>query len=316
MVTAKTLIKDGSSRKSPKIVFESVNKKLCESNEAEMFVTAFMGIYNIPSRKFAYVNAGHNPPLVQKHGKGYEFLETEPCFVLAWMENAQYIEKEIDLEPGDVLYLYTDGVTEAMNRDKELFSEERLSAALNANRDSSPEQLISAVKREVDNFAGNTEQADDITMLALKVNRAPGLSEEAPEHGTKKLEVEARLENLNTVLDFVNTELEQGGCPSNTHGEIDTAVEEIFMNIANYAYSPDRGNAVMLISVTDKTVIRFEDTGRPYNPLEQADPDLNIPITQRQPGGLGIFLVKKLMDNVEYRRIEDKNVLVITKAIN
>ena len=88
------------------------------------------------------------------------------------------------------------------------------------------------------------------------------------------------------------------------------------MNIANYAYVPDTGNAVILISVTDEMVIRFEDSGRPYNPLEQAVPDLNVALVEREPGGLGVFLVKKLMDNVEYARAENKNVLVITKAIN
>jgi sigma-B regulation protein RsbU (phosphoserine phosphatase) len=336
MVIAKIMIKDCSSCKSPKSIFESVNKKLCESNEADMFVTAFMGIYNISSGKFAYVNAGHNPPLVKKHNGVYDFLETEPCFVLAWMENAKYIEKEINLEPGDVLYLYTDGVTEAMNTNRELFSEQRLLAALNANRDSPPEELLSAIKLEVDNFADGTEQADDITMLALKVNGTAGYSEEMPENAVKKLEIKASLENLNTVLGFVNTELEQRGCPPHIKGEIDVAVEEIFMNIANYAYVqeysagqvltsvvpekrgslPDTGNTVILISVTSKVIIRFEDTGRPFNPLEQAAPDFNIPPVERKPGGLGVFLVKELMDNIEYSRIENKNILVMTKTIS
>jgi sigma-B regulation protein RsbU (phosphoserine phosphatase) len=336
MVIAKTLIKDNSSCKCPGSIFESVNKKLCESNEADMFVTAFMGIYNIPNRKFAYVNAGHNPPLLKKHGSGYEFLETEPCFVLAWMKNAQYTEKEINLEPGDVLYLYTDGVTEAMNADRELFSEQRLLAALNANRDSPPEELLSAIKLEVDNFANGAEQADDITMLALKVNVLTGYSGEAQKNELKKLEIKASPENLNTVLDFINMELEQHGCPDHIRGEIDIAVEEIFMNIASYAYvpersteqvltsvvsekrgsTPDTGNAVILISVTGIVVIRFEDTGRPYNPLEQAAPDLNIPLVKREQGGLGVFLVKKLMDNIEYSRNDNKNVLVMTKKIS
>jgi sigma-B regulation protein RsbU (phosphoserine phosphatase) len=316
MVIAKTLIKDYSPSKSPKNVFESVNKKMCEGNEADMFVTAFMGIYNIPGSKFTYVNAGHNPPLIKKHGSGYEFLETEPCFVLAWMKNAQYIEKEIVLNPGDVLYLYTDGVTEAMNKDRELFSERRLLEALNANRDSQPQALLSAIKREVDNFADGTEQADDITMLALKVNSITGHCEEVPENAVKKLEIKASLENLNTVLDFVNKELQQRGCPSGIRGEIDIAVEEIFVNIANYAYVPDTGTIIILISVVNKMVIRFEDMGRPYNPLEQAIPDLNIPPMERESGGLGVFLVKKLMDSVEYSHVENKNILVITKAIN
>jgi sigma-B regulation protein RsbU (phosphoserine phosphatase) len=170
MVITKILIKNSSFSGSPKDVLESVNKKLCENNEAgDMFVTVFMGFYNIPSGRFVYVNAGHNPPLARKHGGGYEYLETEPGYVLGWMEDAQFNEKEIKLEPGDVLYLYTDGVTEAMNGKRELFGDQRLVAALNANRDCGPEALLTAVKREVDNFAEGTEQADDITMLALLI---------------------------------------------------------------------------------------------------------------------------------------------------
>jgi sigma-B regulation protein RsbU (phosphoserine phosphatase) len=179
MVITKTLIKNSSFSGSPKNVLESVNIKLCESNEADMFVTVFMGFYNIPSGRFVYVNAGHNPPLIKKYGDSYDFLETEPGYVLGWMENAQYKEKEITIGDGDVLYLYTDGVTEAMNGRKELFGEQRLVAALNANKDCPPKELLAAIKREVDNFAEGTEQADDITMLALKVNGAEGAEKKA-----------------------------------------------------------------------------------------------------------------------------------------
>ncbi|MDR2702465.1 MAG: SpoIIE family protein phosphatase [Spirochaetaceae bacterium] len=332
MVITKTLIKNCSFCKRPQDILESVNNKLCENNEANMFVTAFMGFYNIPSGRFVYVNAGHNPPLVKKHRTGYEFLKTEPGIVLAWMQNAKYKEKEITFEPGDVLYLYTDGVTEAMNGKRELFGEQRLLAALNANKDSPPNELLSVVKREVDTFADGTEQADDITMLALKVNGAGDESKEVANSAVKvkSMEIKASLENLNTVLDFVNNELKQHGCPSGIQGEIDIAVEEIFVNIANYAYVPEysaeqvltsegstpaAGNIAILISVTDKMVIRFEDTGRPYNPIEQAAPDLTIPPAKREPGGLGVFLVKKLMDNIEYSRTENKNVLVMEKAM-
>jgi len=305
MVITRTMIKDSTPGKNPKNIFESVNKKLCEGNKADMFVTAFMGVYNISSGKFTYVNAGHNPPLIKKHGGDFTFLETDPCFVLAWMKTSEYKETEIKLEPGDVLYLYTDGVTEAMNCKKELFGEQRLLAALNANKDSDSYGLLAAVKKEVDNFADGTEQADDITMLALKINNTAST--------VKKLEIDAIIENLNIALDFINAELEQHGCSGGLQSKIDIAVEEIFVNISDYAYSPNIGKAFIYISVTDKIVIRFEDTGKPYNPLEKPDPDLNIPLMERDIGGLGVFMVKKLMDNVEYTRVDNKNVLVMTK---
>jgi serine phosphatase RsbU (regulator of sigma subunit)/anti-sigma regulatory factor (Ser/Thr protein kinase)/HAMP domain-containing protein len=318
MMITKTLIKNCSFCKSPKNVLESVNSKLCENNKADMFVTAFMGIYNIPAGKFVFLNAGHNPPLIKKRGGAYEFLETEPGYVLAWMKNAKYKETEINLEPGDMLYLYTDGVTEAMNQREELFGEQRLLAVLNASKDCAPKELLPAVKREIDNFEDGAEQADDITMLALKVNGDAEHCEKEPPEAMKKLEIKASLENLNKVLDFINTELEQGGCPREIQEKIEVAVEEIFVNIADYAYADNGadGAVVIFISVTDKIVIRFEDTGRAYNPLEKQEPDLSKPLLERDIGGLGVFLVKKLMDNVEYSYVDNKNVLVMSKAIN
>jgi len=157
-------------------------------------------------------------------------------------------------------------------------------------------------------------------MLALKVNGGEAHSGEAPGNGAsqsdaaKKLEIKASLENLNKVLEFINTELDKGGCPQDIREKIEVAVEEIFVNIADYAYSPDSGNAVISISVTDKIVISFEDTGKAYNPLDKQEPDLDKPLLERDIGGLGVFLVKKLMDNVEYSRVDNKNVLVMTKG--
>jgi sigma-B regulation protein RsbU (phosphoserine phosphatase) len=320
MVIAKTLIKNCSSCRNPKAVFESVNKRLCEGNETDMFVTAFMGFYNIPTGRFVYVNAGHNPPLVKKRGGGYEFLKNEPCLILAWMKDAKYREEEIVLEPGDSLYLYTDGVTEAMNRNKDLFGEERLLSAVNQYKDSPPRELLYAIKRKVDIFTEGAEQADDITMLALKINNAAeahpaaaSVAAAAALDSMKELKVEARVENLDKVMDFINAELEKLEYPPELQNEIGIAVEEIFVNIVNYAYTPASGNVAVFISTKDALVIRFEDTGKPYNPLEQADPDFTKDPSLRDIGGLGVFLVKKIMDTVGYSRINNRNILVITK---
>jgi sigma-B regulation protein RsbU (phosphoserine phosphatase) len=307
MVITRTLIKNCSFCKRPRDIFESVNNKLCENNEAEMFVTAFMGLYNIPSGRFVYVNAGHNPPLVKKRGSGgYEFLETEPCFVLAWMKDTKYKEKETILKPGDVLYLYTDGVTETMNGEKELFGEQRLIAALNADKDRPAKELLSAIKREVDIFADGAEQADDITMLAVRIN-------DAAENPVKELKIEAEKEKLEDVINFISGELEKAGYPPDIKNGICIAVEEIFLNIAGYAYKPDNGNVDISISTKEKTVIMFEDSGSPYNPLEQPPPDLEKPLSERVIGGLGVHMVKSIMDKVEYSYVGNKNILIITK---
>ena len=132
----------------------------------------------------------------------------------------------------------------------------------------------------------------------------------------KELTVEASIHNLDEVLDFVNWELDLHNCPQYMRNEINIAVEEIFMNITLYAYKPARGNVTILIFTGEEIVILFEDTGRHYNPLEQAAPDLDKPLMERKIGGLGIFMVKKLMDEVMYSYLDNKNVLTIKKKIN
>jgi len=129
----------------------------------------------------------------------------------------------------------------------------------------------------------------------------------------KKLIVEANIESLDEAIDFINGELECKNYPPELLVNIDLAVEEIFMNITNHAYQPGSGSVAIAIAVGEETVIRFEDTGKPYNPLEHVDPDLNKPLMEREIGGLGILLVKKIMDEVDYIRIDNKNVLTVTK---
>jgi len=131
----------------------------------------------------------------------------------------------------------------------------------------------------------------------------------------KKLIVEASVNNLEKVMNFVNSSLEEHNCEPDLQNQIDIAVEEIYINIVNYAYKPENGDVVIFISAGEEIVIRFEDTGRPYNPLEKADPDLSKPLMERKIGGLGIYLTKNLMDKVTYSRVDNANILTMTKGI-
>ncbi|MBR2490159.1 MAG: PP2C family protein-serine/threonine phosphatase [Ruminiclostridium sp.] len=168
MVIAKTLIKDHTQQGTePEEVFTEVNRLLCEANEEGMFVTAWMGVLELSTGHLAYVNAGHNPPLLRRNGK-YEFLRTRSGFVLAGMDGMHYRPASLELVPGDTVYLYTDGVTEAANEEKQLYGDQRLCEVLNAHADSTPETLLKIVKDDVDAFAGDAPQFDDITMLSLR----------------------------------------------------------------------------------------------------------------------------------------------------
>jgi len=171
MVITKTLIKNNAQYgKSPREVFDTVNNLLCENNDTNMFVTAFLGYLDIPSGKFIFVNAGHNPPLLKRSNTDFERLDIKPGFVLAGIKGKSYEQSEIRLNMGDMLYLYTDGVTEAFNTQDELFGDSRLLSSVNKYKDSSLVELLHGLRKEIDLFAGDAEQADDITMLALKIS--------------------------------------------------------------------------------------------------------------------------------------------------
>lgn len=169
MVIAKTLIKDHTqSGKPPEEVFTEVNRQLCEANDENLFVTAWMGVLEISTGKLVYVNAGHNPPVIGSKNGETEFLRSRPGFVLAGLDFTKYRAGSLELMPGDLLYLYTDGVTEAMNTAQELYGEERLKRTLDANVSAAPEEIFKAVKKDLDDFVADAPQFDDITMLAMR----------------------------------------------------------------------------------------------------------------------------------------------------
>ncbi len=168
MMQSKTLLKScAESGMSIEQVFTTANEKLCEGNEAGMFVTAWMGLLNVRTGHVTFANAGHNPPLVKTGGNGFAYHKTRAGFVLAGMEGIRYRKMELQLNPGDTIYLYTDGVTEATNADETLYGDARLLDLLNKMQHAAAREICEAVKADVDAFVGGAEQFDDITMLCL-----------------------------------------------------------------------------------------------------------------------------------------------------
>ena len=170
MVIAKTLIKNQTQLgNSPEAVMEKVNNQLCENNEADMFVTVWLGIYEITTGKLIYANAGHEYPAVKRVGGKYELLKESHDFVVGGLEGMPYSLHETYLNKGDKLFLYTDGVPEATNASEELFGEERMLEALNTCLELTPEQTLQKVKETIDVFVGEAPQFDDLTMLAFEI---------------------------------------------------------------------------------------------------------------------------------------------------
>ena len=315
MMTAKTFIKSfAESGMSVEEVLSHANEKLCEGNDANMFVTAWMGFLNTKTGVVTYANAGHNPPLVKHEDGTFVYLKSRPGFVLAGMEGVRYRKNEIQLMPGDTIYLYTDGVTEATNAENELYGEERLLHVMNQNTNVSSQELCEAVKADVDAFVGEAPQFDDITMLCLNYLASGEKGEKNKK--MKELTIKAAVENIDVVTAFINEQLESVDCPMKTQMQIDVAIDEIFGNICHYAYPLKEGEATVCVEVQREpqaVVMTFIDSGIPYNPLEKEDPDITLSVEEKEIGGLGIFIVKKTMDEISYRYENEKNILTVKK---
>ena len=314
MMKAKAMLKNlAKSGLEVDEVFKRANSELCEGNEAEMFVTAWMGIIDLDTGLVTFANAGHNPPLV-RHGDGsFEYLKSRAGFVLGGMDGIKYRKNELQLEEGDSIFLYTDGVTEATNASNELYGEERLSAMLDSVAHLDSQTICKRVKQNVDMFVGEAPQFDDITMFCLKYKEKSGGNSKVNE-----MTVSATIENIETVTEFVDKQLEEAGCSSKAEIQINVAIDELFSNIAHYAYHPETGDATVRVEVCEEplsVIITFIDNGMPYDPLQNEDPDISLSADERKVGGLGIFMVKKTMDEVTYEYKDGKNILTIKKSI-
>jgi len=172
MVIGKTLIKDHTqSDKNLGEIFSTVNNKLCDSNSEGMFITAFEGVLDLVTGEFTFVNAGHEMPCICKANGAFEAYKTKPGFVLAGMEDMRYTSGTIMLDEGDKIFQYTDGVTEATNAENQLFGMDRMLKSLTDNKDKKPEELLPAIKEDIDKFVGDAPQFDDITMLCLEFKK-------------------------------------------------------------------------------------------------------------------------------------------------
>lgn len=311
MVIAKTLLKDAAYRfKTPAEIFSHVNNILCEGNESGLFVTCWMGILDISSGLFTFANAGHTSPVLFQDGK-VSYLHTKPNLMLAAMSDMPYMNHEIYLKPGDRLFIYTDGVTEAADKENRLYGEERLLNIINKNdtTDLTPREFLSYIQSEIDDFVNGAPQFDDITMLAFIFKKKAG------ENKIREMKIVAHEQNMEKVNDFIHSCL-PADCSPALQNKIDLAVEEIFVNIAHYAYNPNLGDVWLSASFTDNELtVVFKDNGKEFNPIDKADPDISLGAEEREIGGLGIFLTKKFMDCVDYKYLDGHNILTIKKKI-
>ena len=312
MMTAKTIIRELAERGLPvDEIFTLANEKLCENNESGMFVTAWMGKIDLSTGALSFANAGHNPPVIVHADGRCEYLKSRTGFVLAGMEGMKYRANEMTLNKGDRILIYTDGVTEATDVNEALYGEDRLLSYIDKNKDLKAEALLSGLKEDIDRFAGDAPQFDDITMLVFDYKKKEGAA-------MKEKVFSATKDTLGDVMAFTEECLDSFGCPMKSSMAICVAVEEIFVNIASYAYGDGTGNASLCFGFDEGErlmTLVVSDEGAPFNPLEREEPDITLSAAERDIGGLGIFITKKTMDTVFYKNENGKNILTMTKKI-
>ncbi len=303
MMTAKTLLKNFIlNGKSPAEALELANTQLCENNEAGMFVTVWIGILDYSIGEIEFANAGHNAPLLKKREEPFVYMDHKTykrSIMLGIREGVRYKNNRIPFERGDMIYLYTDGVTEANDSEGNFYGEERLKQCLDEYYALAPKEIVQTIRADIDKFAGDAEQFDDITMVIVKMNAE-----------WKQIEVEAVYENTQQVAEFVEKNLPKE-CSKKSCYQISIAFDEVYSNIVKYSKAE---RFVLRLGVLDDMIyLEFIDDGIPYNPLESKEPDVQAPMEERPIGGLGLFVVKRTMDYAEYRYKDEKNIFVIGK---
>ena len=317
MMAAKTQLRNHLEAGLP--VDEAVNSsnhQLCLGNEAGMFVTALVCVIDYETGHVEYVNAGHNPPLLL-HEDSWSWLKDVSGMPLGLFDGIPYDKLELDLAKEDTLYLYTDGVTEAMSVENELFGEERLEETLGHYIGMNPRSTCVGVRRALTEFTQDAEQSDDITMLSLKYG--------VPPEAKATMVLDARLDQLVHVVNYIHAELYRRRAPKPVYGQLDIACEELFTNVCLYAYpdateeNPGIARIQFEYSPAPPTLtVQIADDGVPYNPLakedatraDEYDDVMDVPV-----GGLGILMAKKSVDEMSYERVDDKsNVLTLKKS--
>ena len=284
------------------VAMAKANDGLCANNAAEMFVTAWVGVIDIETGELKFVSAGHNPPFVRHADGTVEMVKVRRALVLAAMEGAKYREDSIRLRAGDRLFLYTDGVTEATATDGSLLGDARLEAALKDGTGDA-EACCNRVVEAVDAFAGEAPQADDITVLAFDYKGCIGTVTRA---------FPASLEGLADATQFLQRRLDAADCAEKTKSAMMVAIDEIASNIVRYSGAPDFTVQVVVEEASVSVV--FSDAGKKFNPLAKEDPDVSLSADERAIGGLGLFMVKRMMDEVTYDHVDGRNVLTLRKS--
>ena len=312
MAVAHTLFRSISAHESnPVRIMQALNETSCQRNEQNMFVTMFIGVLDLPTGRLRYCNAGHDKPFVI--GEETKQLPAKPHLPLGVMDNMIYTTQETVLQSGESLFLYTDGLTEAMNESHEQFGLKRVEKGLQdciGNKPNVAEKIIRTMTNRVNAFVDGAEQSDDLTMLAIHYT-----PQEKPIVFCETLNLNNKVSEITKLNAFVKSATATLNMEIGLANKIKLAVEEAVTNIIDYAYQNGTEGNISVTIEADESRIRFiiTDSGAEFDPTGVSKADTTLTVEERPIGGLGVFLVRNLMDSINYERVDGKNVLRMEK---
>lgn len=312
MAVVNALFRSVSARESnPARIMQALNEIGCQRNEQNMFVTFFIGVLDLPTGRLRYCNAGHEKPFVI--GKEIKLLPAKPHLPLGVMEDLIYTSQETVLQPGEDLFLYTDGLTEAKNETRELFGLKRIEKGLQdciKNESIAPEKLIQTMTHRANGFVDGAEQSDDLTMLAIQYT-----PREKPLILYESLTLNNKVSEISKLNAFVQSATATLNMEKGFANQIKLAVEEAVTNVIDYAYPNGTEGHIDITIEADESRIRFilTDSGAAFDPTGVSKADTTLTVDERPIGGLGVFLVRNMMDSINYERIDGKNVFRMEK---
>ena len=317
MAIMQALFRNIASREdNPSHIMKRLNETACRNNKANIFVTLFVGVLDLPTGHLHYCNAGHELPIMvrtQNSKAEISNLEAKPNLPVGLFEDFEYEMQTIQMQPGSALFLYTDGLTEARNAKGKLFGRDRVGQMIAEAGTTNPKQLVEAAIGCWQKFIAETEQSDDLTLLALSYT--PLQEQNIMGEGiTLKNDVK-EVEELGS---FVKQVAESLSLDKSLTGRLRLAVEETVVNVMEYAYPQGTTGDVNIRVTSNGRRLKFiiSDSGIPFNPTEVTAADTTLSAEERPIGGLGILLVRELMDSINYERINGQNVLTLTKSIH
>ena len=315
MAVTRSLFRSVSAHESmPDRIITSMNESMADMNESNMFVTLFVGVLDLPTGRMRYCNAGHDAPLLV--GSGVGALPVESNIPIAVMSGWKFVLQDVQIFPGTTIFLFTDGLTEAENAAHAQFKIDRvieIATQALASQEQAPKMIIKRMSDAVHHFVGDAQQSDDLTMLAIqyiKLQRDVKLQ--------KAIVLPNNTQEVPRLAAFVDEVCEAVGLDMGTTMKMNLALEEAVVNAMDYAYPPGTHGDICIEAQSNDVRLKFTitDSGAPFDPTAKAEVDTTLSVEERPIGGLGIHLVRQIMDSINYERIDGHNVLTLRKKLN